>query len=701
MKTKNQVLLLLTLGILGSLSIALWYRSRGPVAQTTGRKVLFYQDSMHPWIKSDRPGKCTICAMDLTPICEGDQGFATQAGTVVLNSNNITVLGVQTEEVKKRPLLRTFRVAGILEANETRKAVVSAPARGRIDALTVDYAGVEVQEGQKLITMFSPELVQFRRTLLAARRINPQGNTNDLLKANVDSAMYTGDIVAPQSGVVLERNVYLGQYVAEGDRLLALADASVLWFRFDVYERQLPWFEVGQKLEVTAQALTGKVFPAVISVIDPALNEATRAVKVRADIPNPVVSTNGGPRRALRFGMYAEGLVRSTVTNVLSVPRSAVLLPGSTAYAFVDEGGGAYRCRRLKLGRQGDEFWEVLKGLEEGESVVTSGNVLIDAQAQFNLPSEPEQAAADQVAMEEPAAIQAPAEEAMVHPMVPTKETRDDAAQEPPSMAKPRDFTKLASEGRTGRMRAIMSPGAELQMVRREAILAELAAKATNAPSSTATPTPAPPPSAGTEAPAQESATMPAAMHESGTNSMSSGEVGQVSAPNQAQAPATKVLTDREVNKQAAPNAAGLTANQRQALVALVATSAGISQALAADDLAKYNRLLAEDPNLLLVASKEFGSGHRWGQLLQRVADAGKAKPAANLAEARKQFLPFSTAMVELTKQLRKGDPAFADLKVYHCPMAPKPGLWMQAKGPLRNPFYGAKMLTCGEEVAP
>lgn len=224
------------------------------------RKPLYYQDSMHPWIKSDRPGKCTICDMDLTPIYEGQAGFGAGENFVVISSNQVTVLNVQTEPVKRLPLSRSLRVAGTLEANETSKTVVSAPARGRIDALAVDYAGVEVQRGQKLITMFSPELVQLRKTLLAVRNVSQPGGTNDFSKPLMDSGIYTGDILAPQSGVVLERNVYIGQYVAEGDRLLTIADGSVLWFRFDVYQDQLPWFQVGQALDVEVSGIPGRCF---------------------------------------------------------------------------------------------------------------------------------------------------------------------------------------------------------------------------------------------------------------------------------------------------------------------------------------------------------------------------------------------------------------------------------------------------------
>jgi hypothetical protein len=193
----------------------LWTNPPARAAKAAERKVLFYQDSMHPWVKSDQPGRCTICAMDLTPIYEGQAGFGIGNNVVVLSSNGITVLNVQAEIVQRHALKRSQRVAGTLDANETTKTIISAPAPGRIQALAVDYAGVEVQEGQTLITFFSPELQQRRVYFRAAT--NQRGQTNDLSTAVFKAGPFSAEIVAPQSGVVLERKVYQGQYVAEGN----------------------------------------------------------------------------------------------------------------------------------------------------------------------------------------------------------------------------------------------------------------------------------------------------------------------------------------------------------------------------------------------------------------------------------------------------------------------------------------------------
>jgi membrane fusion protein, copper/silver efflux system len=381
-KTKV-VLLLVAVTLVAWIGYASWRNSVTPASSSATRKILYYQDSMHPWVKSDKPDKCPICAMNLTAVYEGDKGKELSEDMVVLSPNQITVLDVQTEPVERRTLVRTMRVAGTLDASESRKVIIAAPIACRIESLAVEYAGVEVKKGQTLMKLFTPELVQ-RRAYLSALGVKYDGPTDYLPASGGSRQPYTSDLVAPQSGTVIERSVYEGQYVEEGEKLLTIADQSMLWFRFDVYEPQLPWFTPGQKIQVTASGVPGTSFPAVISFLDPVLNDPTRTVKVRADIQNPAVSANGQSHRLLQFGMYAEGRVRSVIPDTLVVPRSAVLFPGGASYVYVDKGDGIFERRRVKLGRQGDDLWEVLQGLKEGEDVVSYGNLLMDAQAQFN-----------------------------------------------------------------------------------------------------------------------------------------------------------------------------------------------------------------------------------------------------------------------------------------------------------------------------
>ena len=109
----------------------------------------------------------------------------------------------------------------------------------------------------------------------------------------------------------------------------------------------------------------------------------------------------------------------------------------------------------------------------------------------------------------------------------------------------------------------------------------------------------------------------------------------------------------------------------------------------------------AQMTGTLAALKKAVPAPHPWAAAVQALPDPGAGGPAPDLAAARSRFLPFATAAAELAKRLRKEDPAFAGLKVYHCPMAPAPGLWMQTGTPLANPYFGAQMPTCGEDVAP
>ncbi len=555
-KAKTAAGVALAAAVLGFSGYLLFRHFRAGPAEAGESAALLYQCQMHPWVNAARAGKCTICGMDLSPAAKNNSCPAGD-GVVALSPDNITVLNVQSGEARRQPLERALRVAGTLEAADSRRSVISAPASGRIAALDVDYVGVEVAEGQALLSLLSPDLAQKRQYLrLQAGLAGQSGQPDKAMKAALNYEPYSSDIIAQRPGTVTERNVSLGQYVTEGEKLFTIVDLSVLWFRFDVYEQQLPWLRPGQKVEVQFAALPGKVFPAAISFIEPALSDATRTIKVRADLENPAVTADGRTRRLLQLGMYGEGRVLARVPNVLAVPRTAVLFPGAASYVYVDKGAGTYERRRVKLGRQGDQVWEVLRGLSEGERVVTSGNVLLDAQAQL---------------------------------------------------------------------------------------------------------------SQGEREPASETEAAPAAPPVPPAGPVSASEK--------------------------------LSSSGLRALEEFFAASSGLSRALAADDAAQFNREITGLPGALAALRKELGGAPGWGEQISALTASGRLRTARDLADAREQFRAFSTSAVALLQLARAGEEKFRPLKVYHCPMAKPPGLWLQEKGPLRNPYYGAAMLTCGDEI--
>lgn len=696
-----------------------WLSSSGRATPNGQPRVEFYQDSMHPWIKSDGPGKCTICGMDLTPIHTGEREFGADQNLVALSSNSITVLNVQTEEVKRHPLRFSLRVAGTLDADETRTAIFSAPAPGRIDEMAVESVGDEVEAEQRLFTFYSPELATWRRayvirnaattltTPFFAGRPHEGSDTSDRPKPRSpqpgrgkagggndasDTDPYFSDLLSPLSGTVVERKVFNGQYVAEGDRLLTIVDTSMLWFRFDVYEHQLSWLKKGQEVRVTVAGAPGRDFAAVVAVIEPTVDEKTRTVKVRANLPNPAVKGGAAGRRLLQIGMYAEGRISSELPGVVTVPRSAVLSPGGQAVAYVEKGPGAYEMRAVKLGRQGDEQYEILEGLEEGDLVVTSGNVLIDAQAQLSCPGQ-----GVPCSFEEGTGLARNGEECQEGMVVATVHT--------PQLSPRQDPVKLPSEPATGN--APSEQKIESHVL--EAAHVSDADEASHRPAAVSR-----------QAPRRISVGTPNNRHPEARERMArsfalgvgqkhrdqaglslvsnaSAAEGDFSAGSVAPANANHSTTAPQTS--GSPRDEGLTGAQRAALQSFLTVVGDISSALAADDLKSLKTELETLAKVSPPLAGAFPAAHPWHEVIEELTTESVRPTAESLEGARKGFTAFSGRLVTFAKQLRKEDAQFASYKIYHCPMAPKPGLWLQARGPLQNPFYGSQMLTCGEEV--
>ena len=364
-------------------------------AAKSERKVLYYQSAMHPWIKSDKPGRCTICGMELTPVYEGESGIASDGDMISLSDSSIRVLNVQTTEVKTQALTKTLTVAGTIDDDDSKHRVLSAYISGRVEKLHVTYVGAEVKVGEPLAEFYSPMLLQTEREYRAiasstnsdlraavASRLRQVGLTPEQIEAlpAKPTDAITSQILAPISGTVVEKKIYAGQYVAEGEKLFEIADFATMWFQFRAYEQDLPWIHAGQKVDVTTPSLPGKVVSGVIKFIDPNLDEATRSTKVRVELENPLVDG----RRLFSHRLYADGVVHLDAPEVVAIPRSAIIQTGPQAIAFVDQGGGGYARRVLKLGRHGDWVVEVLDGIAAGEKVVVNGNLLMDGQAEMN-----------------------------------------------------------------------------------------------------------------------------------------------------------------------------------------------------------------------------------------------------------------------------------------------------------------------------
>jgi len=358
-----------------------------------------YQSPMHPWITSDKPGRCTICGMPLVLVTVDDEDAATSAAgegsaaLVTLSAAQHSVSGIQTAPVIRGTLTRTLRVNGTIEDDETRHRILAARVPGRVETLHINYVGAEVRAGEPLAELYSPEVLTAQRNYLehlsageafaataraaARERLLELGLTADEIRTleTTRTASPTHTVRAPLSGTVVARAAFEGQYVAVNDPLFEICDLSQLWFIFDLYEPDLAWVAVGQEVEVELPSLPGEVLRAPISFIDPNLDPVTRTARAR------VVLDNADGKLLRR--QTATATVRAAYADRLLVPRSAVLQHSGEALVFVEEAPRHYAVRTVTLGRNGKAEVEILAGLSAGERVVVEGGLILDGQAQL------------------------------------------------------------------------------------------------------------------------------------------------------------------------------------------------------------------------------------------------------------------------------------------------------------------------------
>ena len=366
----------------------------------TAAAATVYQCPMHPWIKSDKPGdKCTICGMALVAAPAGDNSAAADPNLVTLTPAAASVTGVRTAEVRRATLVRTLRVTGVIDDDDTRHRILAARVPGRVEKLFVNYVGAEVRAGEPLATIYSPEMLTAQRQYIERLRAGDNAFTASERAAAREKLLDLGlteeevvilehtkeptamvNIRAPLSGTVVARHVYEGQQINQDrteaeTRLFEIADFSSMWFVFDAYEPDLAWLRAGQAVEVSAASLAGRTLTAPIAFIDPNLNEMTRTAKVRVILPNT--------DRTLFHKQTASGRVRLEVPALLVAPRTAVLQHGGEPVVFVQQADRAYMARRVQLGRVGDDIVEILAGLKEGDRIVIEGGLMLDGQAQL------------------------------------------------------------------------------------------------------------------------------------------------------------------------------------------------------------------------------------------------------------------------------------------------------------------------------
>lgn len=323
---------------------------------------------------------------------------------VQLSPQRMQSIGVTTGSVERKNVVDEIRATGNVAVDETRLAYVQTRVSCYIQKVFADATYQYVRKGQPLFTIYSPDLVATEREYLAARQhqvrvtqstvSGVRSGAAELVSAAAERLKQWGvpaqeiarlassgqaqqelEVDSPVSGYITERNALPSVAVQPEMRLYTIADLSVVWVQAQVFQNDIGRIHAGDAATLTVDTFPGRVFSGRVDFIYPQMDPDTRTAKVRLVFANP--------RLDLKPGMFVNVSLKQPLGRQLVVPASAILRSGTRQIAFVSRGDGYFEPREVQVGSRAGDDLIVLKGLQEGETIVTSANFLIDSESEL------------------------------------------------------------------------------------------------------------------------------------------------------------------------------------------------------------------------------------------------------------------------------------------------------------------------------
>jgi membrane fusion protein, copper/silver efflux system len=313
---------------------------------------------------------------------------------VDIDAGTLQELGIRLEVVGRESLTQEVRAVATVVPDESRISHVHTRVAGWVEQLHVNTTGEMVRAGQPLARIFSQELLSSQTEYLAARTntaasgitsvVVASGRTRltvlGMTPAEIDVIEQTGEphrlvtVIAPRTGVVVNRGISVGTSVDPSTTLLTIADLSRVWVLAEVPEANIPGIRVGATAQLDFPASGRPPFAARVDFLYPTLTDRTRTLRVRFPAANP----GGG----LRPGLYGTAAFEATGQPVITVPRDAVVDTGVQQHVFVAT-GDRFEPRAVTLGVQLADRVEIRSGLESGERIVAAGVFLLDSESRL------------------------------------------------------------------------------------------------------------------------------------------------------------------------------------------------------------------------------------------------------------------------------------------------------------------------------
>jgi Cu(I)/Ag(I) efflux system membrane fusion protein len=362
----------------------------GAAAPAAKDKPLYWYDPMAPTQHFDKPGKSPFMDMQLVPkyadgAASGEGGATAGVGIDPALSQT---LGMRTVSVRRGTLRSSLTAAGTIDFNQRDVAIVQARSAGFVQRVYARAPGDVLRAGAPLADILVPEWGGAQAEYLAVRRTGNAALTHAaqqrLALLGMPSGMITSveqsgrlhtivTVTTPTSGVIKTLGVRAGMTLTAGETLAEVDGLGTVWLNAAVPEAAAGSLKLGQSALATLEAFPGESFAGRVSAILPDVQADSRTLTIRIELPN-----RGG---RLRPGMFANVSFGGDTRSALLVPSEALIRTGKRTLVMLALGNGRYQPAEVQIGREAGDDTEILAGLDEGETIVASGQFLIDSEA--------------------------------------------------------------------------------------------------------------------------------------------------------------------------------------------------------------------------------------------------------------------------------------------------------------------------------
>ena len=362
---------------------------------------IYYTCSMDPQVKEDKPGKCPICHMDLTPMKKDSSA----SNEISLSDQQIKLGNISVRTISESESSLVENYTGVLTIDQKGMKTISARVMGRIEKLYFKTEGDYIQKNQAVYQIYSEDIAIAKQDYFTAyKQLSMPGdfgkNAKSMLNAAKQKLLFfglsssqiesikTSSQISPyttfystHSGYVSEITVTEGSYVMEGAAIIKVANLNSLWLETQVNVNYVKSLKIGQSAKLSFADYPNKEINAKISFINPEINPDSRLLLIRMEVPNPNL--------LLKPGMQAVARLTQSNLKGMFVPIDAVIRDENATYIWVQKSHGIFENVMVETGAESNGMIEIKSALDPSKKVVITGAYAINSEYKFRKGSDP------------------------------------------------------------------------------------------------------------------------------------------------------------------------------------------------------------------------------------------------------------------------------------------------------------------------